>query len=42
VSETFATIAGLVAIVLWGATIGVSRLGTEPLGPMTTPHLGRR
>ena len=35
-SDTGASLAGLGACVLWASTIGVSRLLTEPLGPMTT------
>ncbi len=35
-SNTGASLAGLGACVLWASTIGVSRLLTEPLGPMTT------
>jgi len=35
-SKTTATICGLVAIVLWAMTLGLTRLLTEPLGSMTT------
>jgi len=32
--RTVASLAGLAAIVLWSATVGLSRLVTEPLGPL--------